>query len=122
MAESHTLGMEGELLAADYLEREGYRILHRNWRSGKKELDIVAENKDFIIFAEVKTRRDNFPVLPAKDLISRDKQRMIQFAAEAYLLQYQITKEYRFDVITIRSVGTSMEIEHIPGAFYPTLK
>lgn len=122
MAESHTLGREGELLAADYLEGEGYKICHRNWRSGKKELDIVAENKDFIIFVEVKTRTDNFPVLPAKDLISREKQRLIQFAAETYLRQYQITKEYRFDVITIRSVGISMEIDHIPGAFYPTLR
>ncbi len=122
MAESHSLGRKGELLAADYLVKEGYRIRHNNWRSGKKELDIVAENKDFIIFVEVKTRTDNFPALLAADLVSKEKQRSILFAAESYIRLFGITKESRFDVISIRSDGKSMEIEHIPGAFYPTLR
>ena len=44
MSESLTLGKKGEDLAAGHLKGKGYRILHRNWKSGKKEIDIVAEN------------------------------------------------------------------------------
>lgn len=122
MTEHHDLGRKGELVAAEHLGKAGYRILHKNWRSGRKELDVVAENSEFIVFVEVKTRTDNFPVLPARDLVSPEKQRSVQFAAEAYIKCYGITKEYRFDVVTIRSSGKTMEIDHIPGAFYPTLR
>ncbi len=60
MAESHNLGQKGEDLAVKHLEKAGYKILSRNWKSGKLEIDIIAENKDFIVFAEVKTRSDDF--------------------------------------------------------------
>jgi putative endonuclease len=122
MAESHVLGQKGESLAATYLEDAGYKIRHKNWKSGRKELDIVAENKDFIVFAEVKTRTGNFPEQHPGELVSREKQRMIQFAAEDYIKKYEITKENRFDVIIIKSSGRSMEVEHIPYAFYPALR
>jgi len=122
MAESHTLGQTGESLASRHLEEAGYRIRHKNWKSGKKELDIVAENKDVIVFVEVKTRTDNFPVQHPGELVSREKQKMIQFAAEDYMRKYDIKKENRFDVIIIKSHGQTMEIDHIPYAFYPTLR
>jgi len=121
MAESHSLGQKGEELAAEHLKNKGCRILHRNWRSGKKELDIVAENKENIVFAEVKTRSDNFMSTPA-DTISREKQKQIIYAAEAYIRKYNIGKEARFDIITVIEKGRNISIEHIEGAFYPTLR
>jgi putative endonuclease len=121
MAESHSLGEQGEELAAIHLKEKGYKILHRNWKSGKKELDIVAENKDFVVFAEVKTRSENFMADP-RDTISREKMKFMILAAEVYIRRYNINKEGRFDIITIISKGQSFTIEHLENAFYPTLR
>jgi putative endonuclease len=121
MAESHTLGQQGENIAAHYLIKAGYKIRHRNWRSGKKEIDIVAENKDFIVFVEVKTRTEDYQVHP-RNAITSEKQRSIIYAAEGYLKRFNINKESRFDIITIISDGNSSQVEHIEDAFYPTLR
>ncbi|HBC77759.1 MAG TPA: endonuclease [Bacteroidales bacterium] len=122
MSESQTLGQTGEGKAVLYLKESGYKIRHRNWRSGKKELDIVAENNDFVVFVEVKTRTEGF-LGKLSDAVSREKQRLMIFAAEAYLKKYEITKESRFDVITVLVKGQTFEIEqHIEDAFYPTLR
>jgi putative endonuclease len=121
MAESHSLGKEGEEMAAGHLKSKGFRILHRNWVSGKKEIDIVAENNEFVVFAEVKTRSWDMKLRPG-ELVPRDKQRLMMFAAESYIRRYNINKESRFDVIIIISKDDTFEIEHIENAFYPTLR
>ena len=121
MADSHNLGQKGEDLAVKYLEDAGYKILHRNWVSGKREIDIVAENKDFIVFVEVKTRADNYQMHPVT-AITAEKQRSIIFAADNFIRKYDIGKESRFDVITVIIKGNRQEIDHIEDAFYPTLR
>jgi len=120
MAESHNLGQEGEDLAAEHLEKTGYRILFRNWKWGKHEIDIIAENNDFIIFAEVKTRSDDFQMHPVT-AVNREKRNSIIRAADGYLQKFKIDKEGRFDVITVIKSVDSYKIDHIEGAFYPTL-
>jgi putative endonuclease len=127
MSESHDLGIKGEELAKDHLLNKGYKILHLNWKSGKKEIDIVAENKDFIVFAEVKTRIEKSYMAGESELhprhaVTSEKQKSIIYAAESYLKKYNIDKESRFDIIIIISKGKSVEIEHIEDAFYPTLR
>lgn len=121
MAESHSLGIKGEDIAADHLKGKGYRILHRNWKSGKRELDIVAENKNFIVFAEVKTRSDDNLIHP-RHAVTSEKQKSMIYAAEGYIKRYNINKESRFDIISIISDGKSTRVEHIEDAFYPTLR
>ncbi|NMC39313.1 MAG: YraN family protein [Bacteroidales bacterium] len=121
MAESHNLGKSGEDQAAEHLGNSGYTIRHRNWKSGKTEIDIVAENRDFIVFVEVKTRSSDTFLRPA-DAVNRQKQRTIIFAADNYIRKYGIEKESRFDIITIISKGETSDIEHIENAFYPTLR
>jgi len=121
MAESHNLGQKGEDLAADHLEKSGYKILFRNWKWGKHEIDIIAENQDFIIFAEVKTRNNDFQMHPAS-AVTKEKQKSIIWAANGYLQKFNVDKEGRFDVITIIKTGESYQIDHIEGAFYPTLR
>jgi putative endonuclease len=121
MAESHKLGQEGEDLAADHLRKAGYKILFRNWIWGKHEIDIIAENKDFIVFAEVKTRADDYQMHPVT-AVTREKQRSIIWAADGYIRKFNIDKESRFDIITIIKKNNSFEIDHIENAFYPTLK
>lgn len=121
MSESQILGQTGEDLAATYLAGKGYRIRHRNWKSLKTELDIIAENDKFIVFVEVKTRSAGFLADPAS-AVTRDKQRNIIFAADSYLRIYNIDKESRFDIITVISGDEDQEIDHIEDAFYPTLR
>jgi len=121
MAGSHNLGQKGEDIAAEHLKKSGYKILHRNWKSGKLELDIIAENKDFIVFAEVKTRSDDFQMHPVT-AVNREKQRSMIFAANNYIQWNNIDKESRFDVITVIKKADGYQIDHIEDAFYPTLK
>jgi len=122
MSESQIIGQTGEDRAVAYLKEAGYKIRHRNWESGKKELDIVAENNDYIVFVEVKTRTEGF-VEPPKNAVTDNKQKLIIYAAETYIQIYDISKESRFDVITVIAKGNKFEIEqHIEGAFYPTLR
>jgi putative endonuclease len=121
MAESHDLGQKGEDIAAAYLKNEGYKILFRNWKWGKHEIDIIAENREFVVFAEVKTRSDDFRMHPVT-AVTNEKQKSIIRAAEGYIQRFKIDKESRFDVITIVRKEDSFETDHIENAFYPTLR
>lgn len=121
MSDTKSIGQKGEELAAEHLKNKGYSIRHRNWTAGKKEIDIVAENRDYIIFAEVKTRSGDTLINPA-EAVTRDKQRSIIYAADAYIRRFDINKESRFDVITVMTNGDNIEIDHIENAFYPTLR
>jgi putative endonuclease len=121
MSESQLLGQKGEDLAADFLVAAGFSILFRNWQWGRNEIDIIAENKDYIVFAEVKTRSDDYLVEPGA-AINRDKRRAIVTAANGYLQRFKIDKEARFDIITVIQSVDSHKIDHIEGAFYPTLR
>jgi putative endonuclease len=121
MAESHNLGKKGEDVAADHLKGAGFKILFRNWKWGKHEIDIIAENNEFIVFVEVKTRTDDYQVHPVT-AINKEKQKSIIYAADGYLQRYSIDKESRFDIITIIKKGEDFQIDHIEDAFYPTLR
>ena len=121
MAESHNLGQQGEYQAVKYLEKTGYKILRRNWKSGKLEIDIIAEKSDFMVFVEVKTRSEDFLEDP-RNAITREKQRSMIYAAENFIKWNNIDKESRFDVITVIKKGDSFQIDHIENAFYPTLR
>ena len=121
MTDVNKLGPEGEEIAVKHLIEKGYKIRHRNWKSGQKEIDIVAENNNSVVFVEVKTRRDDYYLHP-RDAVTEKKQKMIIYAAESYISIYNIEKESRFDIITVISEGSSFTVEHIEDAFYPTLK
>ena len=121
MSDSQNLGQKGEDKAIELLESKGFKILGRNWKWGKNEIDIIAENKDFIIFAEVKTRTEDFLMAPAT-AITREKQRAIIRAADGYVRINRIDKESRFDVITIVKKNNDFVSDHIENAFYPTLR
>jgi len=120
MSDRAGIGTRGEDLAAGYLRQKGFTILERNWHSGRTEIDIIAENSEFIIFVEVKSRSAGFFVPPA-EAVSVPKQRTIIFAAANYIDSHQPDKETRFDIITVVINGQETEIEHIENAYYPTL-
>jgi len=121
MAEHNDIGKNGESAALKYLIEKGYLIRDVNWRFGSYEVDIIAENKDFIIFIEVKTRSSNNIVEPELS-VNKTKQKNIIKAANNYINFKKIQKEARFDIITILISSEQQVIKHIEDAFYPTLK
>ena len=121
MSESHELGSSGEDLAADYLKKNGYYILFRNWTWGKNEIDIIASKGNFLVFVEVKSRSEDF-IADLRMMIPVSKQRAIINAADGYIKRFRIDKESRFDVITVIGRDDDRKLEHIEDAFYPTLR
>ena len=107
-------GKMGEDKAVAYLEKEGYRILERNWRFRHWEIDIIAEKDDVIVFVEVKTRRGD---LLLREIISQSQIKTLINAAECYLRSQTKTVECRFDVILLRDSGSNLNLEHIKDAF-----
>lgn len=120
MAEHNELGHYGEQLAADYLRKKGYVIAHCNWRSGHKELDIVAEKDGVVVFVEVKTRRDDMYGQP-EDAVNRRKIKRIIDSADAYVRLFGIDGPVRFDIITVIKNDREARIEHIEDAFQATM-
>lgn len=120
MATHNLIGKIGEQLATSHLEKEGYRILHRNWRCGHKELDIVAQKDGALVFVEVKTRKNSDFGNP-EDAVNHAKIRRIVSSADAYIRKYRIDAPVRFDLIAITNIEGEMHLEHIEDAFYPPL-
>ncbi len=115
------LGRQGEDLAAAYLKEKGFRIRERNWRSGRNEVDIIAEKGDLMIFVEVKTRRPG-SMMPPASAVDRAKQANIIRAADVYIRRYDLDVNARFDIISIETNGSETRLEHIDEAFYALLR
>lgn len=118
MALHHIKGKEGEDQAAKMLQDKGYILLERNWRFKKGEIDIIAQQNNIIVFAEVKTRSTEKFGYPEFSVTAK-KQKLLAATAEAYLYEKQLDNEIRFDIITIISNNTTNEIRHFEDAFFP---
>ena len=121
MIDPHELGKLGEDLAVNYLVDNGYQILERNWRSGHKEIDIIALKDGVLVIVEVKTRKsDEFG--DPDIAVGKLKQRMLIWAADAYVRYKNLNVDVLFDIISIVISDGEPEIEHIEDAFYPSLR
>ena len=116
MALHNKLGKDGELIALMFLQKEGFSILKTNWRFQKAEVDIIAQDNNFLVFVEVKTRGSRKFEKP-EDAIDKKKISLYKDAAEGYLEQYPTDAEIRFDVMSIVIAKDETQIEHIPNAF-----
>ena len=107
------IGTEYETLACEYLIRHGYQILCRNFRCRQGEIDIIARDRDYLVFIEVKYRRDEHEGDPAEAVDYR-KQKKISRVAEYYCWEKRkLNQPCRFDVICV----LGQEIRHIENAF-----
>jgi putative endonuclease len=100
MAHHNTTGSFGEELAANYLIKIGYTILHRNWRHSYYEIDIIATNKNIVHFVEVKTRRSDTFGYPEDD-VSKKKMRFLMSSAEEFLYRNPHWKRIQFDILSL---------------------
>ena len=118
MAGHNILGAAGEYAEMQYLTLKGYRIRDTNWRYHHLELDIVAENDDYIVFVEVKTRSSVHFANP-EDAVDYRKMKHLINAAEAYMAINNIDKDFRFDILAIAVIGKRYHFNHIEDAFMP---
>lgn len=118
MAKHNIIGSSGEQFAADFLVNKGYRILARNWRAGKKELDIVADHRGTLVIVEIKTR-SNYDYAFPEEMVDQRKQKNIKAAAAVYADLNRQYRDIRYDVISILlEAGSPKEIVHFAEAFY----
>ncbi len=113
------LGAWGENLAAEYLVRRGYSCLAKNVRVGAKEIDLVMEHDDLIVFVEVKTRATDTFGRP-EAAVRKSKQQHLIEAAWGYLAQIdRLQTAWRYDVIAIEATKERevIRIDHYPAAF-----
>jgi putative endonuclease len=111
-------GQRGEDLACDFLVKKGYQIVERNYTYGKGELDIIVKDGEILVFVEVKSRY-NLEFGPPELGITKKKQGMVRYCAEAYLHERDIVDtDCRIDVVAILFRGKEPpQINHILNAF-----
>lgn len=98
--ERKLLGRWGEALAADELRRKGFRVVAAGWTCRFGEIDLVAEDKKYISFTEVKLRK-NADFAQAREFVDRRKQERVRAAAQMYLVEHPTQLQPRFDVVEI---------------------
>lgn len=107
------IGVWGEDVAAAYLRDHSYVILERDWHSGHRDIDIIAQKDDCLVFVEVKARRTSdfgSPVMA----VDYNKQRSLLRAINHYIHYRHLDLPWRFDVISVVGMpGQQPEIEHV---------
>ena len=112
-----TTGKEGEKIAAAYLEKSGYRIIEINFRCPIGEIDIVAKDKNDLVFVEVKTRKSIALGYPEQAVGLRKQKKMSQLALW-YMQKRKIADtNVRFDVVAITLIPDNNEVRLIQNAF-----
>ena len=111
MARHNDLGKKGEELAAGWLTGKGFTILHRNWRYGRNEVDIIAVRRDIYHFIEVKTGSTMLYGHP-EERVSRKKIRNLMQGAMAWLRLCPGRKRVQYDVLSI-SMAKDKEPEYL---------
>lgn len=117
MADHNDFGKIAEDLAVDFLIKANYKILARNFRYLKAEVDIIAEFENQIIVVEVKARHTD-AFLEPQEAVNKKKIKLLISAANYYIEENNIDKEVRFDIISVLpNKQKTLEIHHIIDAF-----
>lgn len=113
-------GKLGEEEAARFLQERGFLIRERNWRCRSGELDIIAEEDDCLVIAEVRTRKPSVRFGTPQESVDARKQLQVRRTAEVYLHQTrQSERKIRFDLVSVRlnADGSTASVEHLRYAF-----
>lgn len=115
--EKRDLGRQGEQMAEQFLCARGYEIIVRNYRCTYGEVDLVARDRDTLVFVEVRTQSGSSFGGPLES-VTRRKQRQIAKAALHYVVRHRVENQaLRFDVIGISWDTSAPQIVHVKGAF-----
>lgn len=113
--EARLLGRWGEALAADYLRARGYRVVAAGYRCRFGEIDLIAERGGFLVFVEVKLRKDD-SFAPARAFVDRRKQARLRATAVCYLAEHPTELQPRFDVAEVyapQGLRTAKPVIHL---------
>ncbi len=117
MAYHNELGTKGENAAADFLLQNGHTILSRNYRYGNCEIDVISNDKDVIVFTEVKTRSTDYFGYP-EEAVDKKKRGKMRSAAGEFMYQNKLSNPVRFDIISIINTKDTFKVYHIKDAFF----
>ena len=124
-----SVGKRGEDEAVRFFKKQGFKILERNYRYSRYEIDFIAQNKEFLVFVEVKSRSckspEDMPFGTPAVAVDKNKMKYLIFAAEAYMMEHPYgALQPRNDVVEIYfdnnpdvSMKKILKINHFPNAF-----
>jgi len=110
------VGEWGEIQARNWLVRHGVEILHCNWRSGHKEIDIIGKQHDVLIFIEVKCRSTS-TFAPPETAVNGKKWKNIGAAATDFMIKNKYFGKFRFDILAVTITPYCKQIMHFKDAF-----
>ncbi len=118
---AQALGALGERIAARWLMRDGWQVVDRRWRSGRRDLDLVAIRENVVAFVEVKTRRTTWSGGPV-EAVNWRKQRELTRSAQAWmdqrgLLVAPADARFRFDIVGVVASRERVAVRHVVEAF-----
>jgi len=119
MATTKEIGDKGEKIASEYLKKEGYALLEKNWRFSRAEIDLIAKEGEILVFVEVKALSYAFYKRP-EEAVTATKEALIMDAAQRYMEKIGHEWEIRFDIISIildKNLKIK-ELEHFKDAFF----
>ena len=117
MAEHNDLGNLAEELAATFLEKKGYKILVKNFRYQRGEIDIIAEFNNQIIIVEVKARGSDISMEP-QEAVTKTKIKSLVMVADFFMKDRNLNQEVRFDIIAVLpDEKRKLQITHLEDAF-----
>ena len=117
-ANRRQLGQWGESVAAHHLEGLGYKIVARNWRCARGEIDLLVQAGEILVFVEVKTRRGRALGTPEEGVTPAKGRKLLELA-QIYLYQHDLAEiEWRIDVVAVEldPGGKLLRCDHIPNA------
>ena len=116
MAQHNELGKQGEELAVSFLLKNGYKIVARNFRYQKAEVDIIAQKEDILAAVEVKTRSTPDFGDP-QDFVKRKQIQLLVKAMDYFVNEHHLEVDVRFDIIAIIKNKAGTRVEHVENAF-----
>jgi putative endonuclease len=116
---SKALGSKGEELAVRHLKKRGFKVIERNYHCPAGEIDLVAREKNTLVFVEIKARSSSDFGLP-QEAVDRFKQEKLIKAARSYMAERHLSEDIpaRFDVVAIHLAPAGPHIELIKDAFH----
>lgn len=116
MAEHNELGKKGEELAVEYLVKNKYKILAKNYQFKKAEIDIIAQKDDILVVVEVKTRSSTYFGNP-EEFVNDKKIKLLVSATDNFITENDLDVNVRFDIISVIKNKNDFKINHLEDAF-----